>query len=507
VTEAWQRLRITGLGFPALGVVITVLAAYMTARSGAMIGLGAVAVVFLYVMVVLAYLMAPHVAVAGTIALFEFLPALKVFTSPTVGGVKDLVVLAAITAAMIMIVFQRRRIDGRVAALTTLFLVLYVVNIGHSHGVAWAQGVRLTGEPTLLLIVGLVLPDPRRTLRWALGALVSIGLIVALYGLLQQLVGAGTLISLGYSYTAQVRTIGNHLRSFGTLDDPFAYAAVLYFAMAVVFFWLRRGPIAYVVGSLILLGLAASFVRTAVPVLIAFVGMALVRRGYVIPALALGAATIVIAAFTLLGASGTQTRSFTVYFANGGSTQVQSPVPAGSALALNGRTSAWQAAVGSHPLDWAFGRGVGQVGTAAQRASQGLVVTSSSANSSNPRTSTQAVDSGYFATVADIGIVGLIVQLALLWRLIGLAARAARSQVTAGWIALGLLAAMLIDALTRASFNGFPTAFIGMLVTGIALAAATEGLREHERLGPEAGGPAGGAPMPADGPQLSLPNL
>lgn len=505
MTGAWERLRLSGLRFPALGVVITVLAAYMTGRSGAMIGLGAVAVVFLYVIVVLAYLMAPHVAVAGTIALFEFLPTLKVFISPSIGGVKDLVALAAITAAAILIIFQRRRIDPPIAVLTALFMVLYVVNLGHGHDVAWAQGVRLTGEPTLLLIAGLTLPNPRRTLHWALGALVTVGLLIALYGLFQQLVGAGTLISLGYSYTAQVRTIGSNLRSFGTLDDPFAYAAVLYFAVAAVIFWLRRGPVAYIVGSLIVLGLAASFVRTAAPVLIAFGGMYLIRRGFALPALAFAAATVVIAAFTLLGASGTQTRTFTVFFRNGGSTEVHSPVPQAGALALNGRVSAWQAAVGSNPLDWAVGRGVGKVGTAAQRATQGLLPTSAPGSSgSGSNTSVRAVDSGYFATIADVGLVGLIIQLALLGRLIALGARAARRQITAGWIAIALLSAMLIDALTRASFNGFPTAFVGMLVTGIALAAASaeERDRSAERSSAAPVAPTGTGPR-----QLSLPAL
>ncbi|MEA2211751.1 MAG: hypothetical protein QOF83_1699 [Solirubrobacteraceae bacterium] len=510
MTAGWLRLRTSGLAFPLVGAVATILAAYLTATSSTTIGLGAVGVVFLYVVVVVGYMLAPHLAVAGTIALFEFLPTLKVLISPNIGGVKDLVGLAAITAAAITIISQRRRIDARVAGLTAMFLMLYVVNPGHSHNVAWAQGVRLTGEPILLLIAGLALPNPQRTLRWAVGSLVGVGLLIALYGLFQQLVGPSTLISLGYSYTAQVRTIGNHLRSFGTLDDPFAYAAVLYFAMAVVIFWLRRGPVAYLVGSVILLGLAASFVRTAVPVLIAFMGMYLIRRGYVFPALAAAAATVVIAALTLLGASGTQTQAFTVYFSNGGSTVVQSPVPKAGALALNGRVSAWQAAVGSNPLDWAFGRGVGQVGTAAQRAAQGLFISSSSGNSTGSGTSPQAsaVDSGYFATVADVGVVGLIVQLALLGRLISLAARAARRQITSGWIALALLAAMLIDALTRASFSGFPTAFVGMLVAGIALAAAADQERESQAVSTDgAPGPGGRSVAPRTRPQLSLPTL
>lgn len=506
MTAGWLRLRLRDLAFPLVGAAATILAAYLTANSSATIGLGAVGVLFLYVIAVLAYMLAPHLAVAGTIALFEFLPALKVFVSPSLGGVKDLVGLAAITAAAIMIVAQRRRIDRRVAVLTALFLALYVVNPSHAHNIAWAQGVRLTAEPTLLLIAGLTLPNPRRTLKWALGALVTVGLLIALYGLAQQALGAGRLINLGYSYTAQVRLIGGHLRSFGTLDDPFAYAAVLYFAVAAVFFWLKRGPFAYIVGSLMLLGLLAALVRTAAPVLIAFVAMGLIRRGYVIPAIAFAAATVVIAAGTLLGASGTQTQAFTVYFANGGSIVVHSPVPKQGTLALNGRTSAWQAAVGSNPLDWAFGRGVGQVGTAAQRATQGLIPTAAPATTNGTASArTSAVDSGYFATVADVGLVGLMVQLALLWRLVSLAAKAARKRINAGWIALALLAAMLIDALTRASFNGFPTAFVGMLVTGIALAAAGEAQRE--RAGRDDDSPDRPSPPLLPQRELALPSL
>jgi hypothetical protein len=53
-----------------------------------------------------------------------------------------------------------------------------------------------------------------------------------------------------------------------------------------------------------------------------------------------------------------------------------------------------------------------------------------------------------------------------------LSARAAERDFDAGWVALAFLAGLLLDALTRASFTGFPTAFLGLLVIGIALASA-----------------------------------
>jgi uncharacterized membrane protein YhaH (DUF805 family) len=472
VTAGWFRLRTAELALPAAAALFTLLAAYAVVSTGATIGVGVLAVVLLWVLVTLAYLVVPHLAVAGTVALFALVPALKVFVSPSIGGVKDLVCLSAITAAIVLIVFQRRRADRRVGVLVALFLGLYVIDVGHPHAIAWLQGVRLTAEPLLLLIVGIVLPNPQRMLRFALGALVGVGALVAFYGLIQQALGASALVSLGYSYTAQVRSISGHLRSFGTLDDPFTYAALLYFSIAAVVFWLRGGLIGWVTGILMLLGLAASLVRTSLMVLVAFIALALIRRGRGMTAAAFVAATAVIAAGTLLGSTGTQTQGYTVYFRNGGSAIVQAPVAAAGSRALNGRVSAWRAAVGSDPINWVFGRGVGEVGTAALRASQALLPGSSATSSSS--SPAQAVDSGYFATIADVGILGLLVLLALLWRLVALAVNGLRQGRPAGWIALALLTAMLLDALTRASFTGFPTAFIGMLITGIALAAAAD---------------------------------
>ena len=56
--------------------------------------------------------------------------------------------------------------------------------------------------------------------------------------------------------------------------------------------------------------------------------------------------------------------------------------------------------------------------------------------------SVEAVDSGYFATIADVGFIGLVVLLALFGRLVALARRRDRRAGTrAGWVALALLAA------------------------------------------------------------------
>jgi p-aminobenzoyl-glutamate transporter AbgT len=76
--------------------------------------------------------------------------------------------------------------------------------------------------------------------------------------------------------------------------------------------------------------------------------------------------------------------------------------------------------------------------------------------------------------MADVGLIGMLVELILFGRLVVLAGRAARTGSDAGWVALALIAALMLYALTRAAFTGFPTAFLGLLLIGIAVAAAGE---------------------------------
>ena len=456
------RPRLTGaeLAIPLLGSGVTVLTAYMAVRMGAAVSVGALLVVALFVVAVIGFIAYPHIAVATTIVLFALVPTLKVFVLPEIGAVKDLLVIAAATAGVLLFAFERRQPDRWVVTLVLLLLGLYVVNVGGEYNIAWLQGIRLVGEPLVLLLVGLTLPQPQRTFRFALGALIITGCLVAAYGIGQQVVGKYTLVELGYSFDQQVRSLpSGQLRSFGTLDDPFAYAAFLSFGLAGVFFSLRRGPLAWGAALVLLLGLGVSFVRGAILVLVAFVGLTLGRWGYTASAVTVVAATVVASGVILVNAGATETRL--------------APVGAGGAagsanVALNGRVSAWETALGDDPTKWVLGRGVGEVGTAAARADYTIAP-----SDDDTPTESQAVDSGYLATIADVGLVGLAVLLVLFARLVSLAANAAQ-RTSAGWVALALLAALMLDALTRASFTGFPTAFLGLLLVGIALAAARE---------------------------------
>jgi polysaccharide biosynthesis protein PslJ len=480
---AGHRLRPPGeLIFPAAGAALLLLVSVVAVRFSGTLALEVSAVVLVLIGSVAAFLTAPHKALAATIVLFAFLPALKVFITPAIGGVKDVIDLGAIIAAAILIGFERRPIDRWVASLVALFMALYVLDIGGGHGNNWVQGVRLTGEPMLLLIVGFVLPGARRNLRWGLAAFAGTGVLVALYGILQQAIGVNELAALGYSYGDQIRTVGSFLRSFGTLDDPFSYASFLYFAVAAAFFYLRRGWLLWVTEFVLLIGLGSSFVRTAALILLGYACLAAIHRRLAFPAMSMVAAVMLIAVLTLSKSSGVTTQTLSVYYTNGGSQLIARPVNDPGSVLLNGRVSAWKAAVGDRPLDWIFGRGVGEVGTAAARASVGTFTTAgttSTGQTSNSSANT-AVDSGYLATVADVGIVGLLIQLALFGRLIVLGVRRARAGSIEGWMPLTFLAALLLDALTRASFTGFPGAFLGFLMVGVALAAFAESDREGQ---------------------------
>jgi hypothetical protein len=413
-----------------------------------------VAVVF--IAAVGGFLLAPHLAIAATIPLFAFLPALKVFAGASVGPLKDVVSLAAICAAVLLVIFERRfRADPITAVAVALLLGLYLVNLGGGHGIAWAQGVRLIGEPLLLLLTGMMLGRPRRTLNFAMGSLGVTACIAALYGLFQQYLGPATLVSLGYSYSLQVRSFNGVMRSFGTFDDPFIYAAFLLFGLVAVAFWMRRGWLSYASATLLVGGVAVSFVRTAALTTAALAALLLARRGHGASAALLLAASVIAAATILATARGTESRTLRA---------------SGSVVTLNGRISAWKAALGG-PGEWAVGQGVGKVGTAAQRAA--FTISPARGTPTLPPNA-RAVDSGYLATIADVGLAGLAVLLVLLGRLGFLAWRAIRRRDAAGWVAAGVLGVFLLDAVTRASFTGYPTAFLGFLLIGVSLAAARD---------------------------------
>jgi hypothetical protein len=253
-----------------------------------------------------------------------------------------------------------------------------------------------------------------------------------------------------------VRELGPHLRSFGTLDEPFSYAVLLLLALALVLLRGRIRPFGYALAAFFSLGLVLSFVRTAALILLAIVGIAIAQRGQ--PRVAVFVVLIAVSGSALLFA-----------FTSGATSSHSVQISPSEYLTLNGRTGLWSSALGPEPSGWVVGRGVGVVGTASQRARESLTGTASTTRT----TGGTYVDSAYPEVAADIGFVGLAILLALFGRLIVLAWRAAARGLSSGWTALGILVIVLLDALTRESLTGFPTAYIAMLLLGLAAATWT----------------------------------
>lgn len=451
------------------GGAVTVVTAFVATETNGPLVLTALAGLTFFLGTSICFAVAPHLAVAATIPLFALLPAIKTLAVPTIGPIKDLVTLAAGAAAAVLaaqaLERQRTWIDSRLGLAIAALLGLYVVNLGGLLGgtaldAGWMHGVRLVAEPLILLLVGFAAGD-RRTLRWAIGSLSVTAALVALYGVYQQLIGPGALVGLGYEYDSQVRTIGGRLRSFGTLDEPFAYASFLLFGLCAALFWYRRRGLALGLGSTITIGLIPSQVRSAAIVGVALIGIWLARRRLV-----------VVAGFALASAVIT---AMTILIVLPGATQTETLQTSDSTyLTVNGRTEAWRIVL-SEPSTLPLGKGVGVIGTAAERAERGAKIGVTEGRNTN------AVDSGYFAALADVGIAGLILIVLILGRLAQLAAQATREGKREGWLAIGFLVTLSFDAITRSSFTAFPTAFIGFLLIGLALAAARDGAPSPER--------------------------
>lgn len=459
-----QRLPARGdLLFAGMGSLLTFGAALAVQQHGARATFALMLGTAAFVGFVAGFAFVPYIFVPIAIGYFALLPTLETFVLPTgFGGTKDVITFAAAVATVGLGIRRRNvRIDLGTAVLLGLVIGLYVVNIGggltgeSGHSIAWFHGVRLFGEPLILFLFGTSVRSPHKTLRWSVAALLGAALVNSFYGLIQQGLGVGGLLKAGYRYGDQVRQISGHVRSFGTVEEPFSYAAIILLGLVALLLWYGRSRLIVAAAALLGLGLLFSYVRTAALIALALIALASARLGHVRYAVILMLAAVAGAALVFAAASGrTATRSVQV-----------NPT---TYLTFNGRTNIWKSTLNS-PADWVFGRGVGATGTASQRATRSL-----GSSSGKPTKGGSIVDSSYFAVIADVGVVGLALLIGFFVRIFLKARAAARDDERSGWLAMGLLTIMLLDALTRESFTGFPTAYIGLMLVGVAWAAWTE---------------------------------
>jgi len=416
----------------------------------------------------------PLVGIVVLVIGFLYLPAVQSLLIPQAGPMKDALVAGVVVGAGThwLCSVHTVRATGPDSLLVWPAVglgLVYIVNAGGAHDAGWLHTTRLVLEVIGLYLTGLVLghyrPSCRRTVYTAL---VVASVPVAIWGVLQQVVGVSGLVGMGYVYGVEVRTLGGGtLRSFGTLGDPFVYAAVLTVALAVlVFAWsdirLSEGVKLACMATLGA-GLTVAFVRTSLVVALALGALLIAERwngtaGFVL----LG----VVAAMGIL-LFGLRPQA---------SEAIAVRAPSGPSLSLNGRVGVWAAAIpGWEALP--FGRGVGQVGTGQARTLQGVVVVTQESRLDAAKTSSAggpalAVDSMYFAVLADVGLVGAALLLGVLARCLAVCTSAVRDGFASGWVGLALSIVISVDGLTRNTLNAFPSGYLMFLVLGLAVASS-----------------------------------
>lgn len=403
---------------------------------------------------------------------FALQPALKFYVSDGFGPVKDAVVGVSIAALFATLLRRRlglrdatarlRRPDPLLSSLVAAFMVLYAINPGGGHEASWADGARLVIESFSLLLLGYLGPMTERTWPWVVRAVLAMAVIETMAGVAQQLIGVDRLVNdFGYVYGSQVRQVaGGALRSFGTLDDPFNYAALVLLGFVVAAH--ARLSRAWTATLMVLLGVGVivSFDRTDILVLVLAVALWLIRHRLRVAAAALVAATVILGGAYLLTSSATPVT---------GESEVS------VLLSLNGRMDAW-ALVLAQPADLLGGEGVGTTGSGLVRSQVAGIVPTGRFGPPAPPTATQGgnvqnLDSSYLATLADVGLVGLALLLLIVWRMALLGWRSAATGASAGWAALGVTLLLFLDSVTRTSLTSFPFGYVGLYVAGAALAA------------------------------------
>lgn len=431
---------------------------------------GGVGLVLVYLMIRWAWLI-PVLVIVG----FALQPALKFYISDGFGPAKDAAVVIAIAALLASFLRRRWGLDAPRPALarpdlplllgTLAFIALYTLNPAGDHGTDWANGARLVVEAFALLLIGYLGPNPMRTWRWVVIAVLVMAVVETVAGIAEQLIGVNGLVqNFGYVYGEQVRQVaGGALRSFGTLDDPFNYAALVLLGFIVAIHARLPRALQMALALFLTVGVVVSFDRTDIVLLILAAAMWMARRHLNVPA------TAVVVGALLVGAAYIGTNDL-------------NPVAQGSSsatstlLSLNGRLDAWGTVL-ADPGNLLGGAGVGVTGAGAARSQvTGIVSTGHFQTGINtpvaPSNVLATLDSSYLATLSDVGLIGLLLLLFIAARMVILAARGCRMGANAGWVALGTAGLLLLDATTRSSLTGFPFGYIGLYVLGASFAAA-----------------------------------
>jgi hypothetical protein len=412
-----------------------------------LLGWGSLALaVGVVVPLVLALRRRPQLGVLALAALVPFDGLLLVIPHPQIAqSWKEGVVLATFGATFIAPAEARaprgRRLPRWVPAVA-LFVLVGLVSGAVVGGQQALTGLRIDFFYLLLALAIWRCPFSATERDRLVTILMATGVITAVIGLAQQVVGASQLNSLGYQYNSTIRFAGSYLRSFSTFNQPFPFAfflvVVLLIGLSVALADVRRTRNRlFLLGlPLLVVGLASTLVRGA------WIGLAagLVYLGWrryrvlflVVP----------VALLALLYLPGSITTA------------------AVSGASLAERGSGWQAnlqQVVAHPL----GAGIAATGSSAAKvaALQGGA-------------STYQPDNYYFKTVYELGIIGLwVLVVALVTILASTDRKALRLPGEDGALVLGIAAnvvAAITASLVATYFEIFPMDVLFWLLLAVA---------------------------------------
>ncbi len=241
------------------------------------------------------------------------------------------------------------------------------------------------------------------------------GVITALYGLAQQIIGPTGLAALGYEYNETIRTAGGFLRSFSTFNQPFAFGLFIMMVLLVGGAVALSDPRRW--RNLVFL--------LTTPILVGAMSVSIVRGAY----LGLAVGVLLLGVFRYRG----------LFLLLPAGVAVLLNLPASvlaavfSSSSLNDRSTGW-GNIFEDVLHHPFGIGIGTTGSVAEKVA---LVTKSREPFYQP-------DSHYVKMLLELGVIG-------------------------AWLLIMLLATALVFALTQARRNPDPD---GALALGIAASVA-----------------------------------
>ncbi len=336
----------------------------------------------------------PQRGVLLLVALTPFNGLLLLVPHPTaLDGWKEALVLLLAVMALHTPPAPRRQLPAYAVALIGLVGIgaLSAVAVGGQQGLL---GFKIDFFYVLLLPVLWRCPLSARDRDRLVTLLMVTGVVTAVVGLVQQVVGGAALAAIGYDYNTTIRTAGGLLRSFSTFNQPFPFGLyemlVLLVGVPVALVQVRRRRNAafLLCTPLLVAGMLSSIVRAAILGLLVGAVFLWWHRDRVLA----HAVPIFLAAALFVPPS------------------LYGPVL--SPTSLGQRSAGWAETFG-RVLAAPLGNGIGASGSAAEKTAAAVGTTAL----------TYQPDNYYFKTVFELGPIGLWLLILILVSAFGMARR------------------------------------------------------------------------------------